>query len=452
MKRIFKSLKTVNYRLWFALLLILLLPTIYQTVRINFLGDMPNDWGFNIASQLQWLNLFYEVIQEALILPIFFIMGKYVNNREELSSKVRSGLLITGLVYSGLSMLVIIFAEPLVVFMAQDTSLLEATITYIRLETVAALFSTLVKFLMIVFITIKQDKKMYVLLAVQMVLSIILDTFLISALPISIKMGVNGIAVTNIIVNIILLVTSVLLLLKEKIFIFSREKFEFAWMKEWFHVGKYSGLESLLRNAAFMIMIVRMVNLVAEQGNYWVANNFIWGWLLLPGLALADLVKQETAADENNIRTKTFGYITLTVIFSIVWLLSIPLWKPFLQYVMNVTDYETVFYIALIQTGFYLTFLFNSCIFDATFYGRGKTKYMLIQSLFIDALYYGVMFILYLTGIFVPTLTSIALMFGIGMTLDFIPTMIIYIFMLKKQNIKIDFSLTENTQTIEKSA
>ncbi|NMA23814.1 MAG: multidrug transporter, partial [Spirochaetales bacterium] len=264
MKRIFRSLKTVNYRLWFALLLILLLPTIYQTVRINFLGDMPNDWGFNIASQLQWLNLFYEVIQEALILPIFFIMGKYVNNREELSSKVRSGLLITGLVYSGLSMLVIIFAEPLVVFMAQDTSLLEATITYIRLETVAALFSTLVKFLMIVFITIKQDKKMYVLLAVQMVLSIILDTFLISALPISIKMGVNGIAVTNIIVNIILLVTSVLLLLKEKIFIFSREKFEFAWMKEWFHVGKYSGLESLLRNAAFMIMIVRMVNLVAE--------------------------------------------------------------------------------------------------------------------------------------------------------------------------------------------
>lgn len=30
------------------------------------------------------------------------------------------------------------------------------------------------------------------------------------------------------------------------------------------------------------------------------------------------------------------------------------------------------------------------------------------------------MFILYLTGVFVPTLLGIALMFGIGMTLDFI--------------------------------
>jgi hypothetical protein len=66
---------------------------------------------------------------------------------------------------------------------------------------------------------------------------------------------------------------------------------------------------------------------------------------------------------------------------------------------------------------------------------------MLIQSLFIDALYYGVMFILYVTGVFIPTLTSIAIMFGVGMALDFIPTMVIYIWMLKKENIKIDFKL-----------
>lgn len=34
-------------------------------------------------------------------------------------------------------------------------------------------------------------------------------------------------------------------------------------------------------------------------------------------------------------------------------------------------------------------------------------------------------------------------MFGIGMTLDFIPTMILYIRILKKENIKIDFNLLE---------
>jgi hypothetical protein len=179
-----------------------------------------------------------------------------------------------------------------------------------------------------------------------------------------------------------------------------------------------------------------MVNMVSEQGAYWVANNFIWNWLLLPALALGDLIKKEVAEDKNNIQTKTFGYIILTVIFTILWLVSIPVWKPFLRIVMNVDVYETVYYIALIQTAFYITFIFNH-ICDSTFYGIGRTDYMLIQSICIDVVYYGVAFILYLNGIFVPSLLSISLLFGIGMATDFIPTSILYFRMLKKNNMQI---------------
>lgn len=66
---------------------------------------------------------------------------------------------------------------------------------------------------------------------------------------------------------------------------------------------------------------------------------------------------------------------------------------------------------------------------------------MLIQSVVIDVCYYGVMFILFITGVFVPTIKSISLMFGIGMTLDFVPTMLLYFVLLKRENIKIDFKL-----------
>jgi uncharacterized membrane protein len=78
MKAITKALKSINYRLFLAILLLMLFPTIYQTVRIFFLGAMPNDWGFNIASQLSWVSLFYEIIQEALILPLFFVLGQII--------------------------------------------------------------------------------------------------------------------------------------------------------------------------------------------------------------------------------------------------------------------------------------------------------------------------------------------------------------------------------------
>jgi Na+-driven multidrug efflux pump len=282
---------------------------------------------------------------------------------------------------------------------------------------------------------------MYISLFIQMMLSVISDTFLISGLKFSANVGVNGIAISNILVNAVVLIVCAALLKKENIRIFAREKLSFMWLKEWFKVGKFSGLESLLRNFAFVVMILRMVNLVAEQGNYWVANNFIWGWLLLPGLALADLVKKEIAEDENNIKKKTFGYLTLTAIFSLLWLASIPLWKPFIHHIMNVASYEQVYRIVLIQTAFYLTFLFNSCIFDSTFYGLGKTQYMLIQSICIDGFYYGFMFVLYLTKVFVPSLLGISIMFGLGMLLDFVPTMFLYLRMLNKKGIKIDFKL-----------
>ena len=439
--RIIHALRSVNYRLWLAILATMLLPTVYQTVRIFFLGDMPSDSGINIASQLQWVNLFYEVVQEALILPLFFLLGKSLDDNKEFSNKVRTGLAVTGGIYLIVSVIIIACARPLVLFMQQDAALVEQTVVYVRLETAAALFSTLWRFMSVVLVTLKRDNYMYILLGAQMLLSVLLDTFLISDLPVSAKIGVNGIAINNIIVNLIVLAISVALLYRENIPLFAKEKWDFAWLKDWFKVGKFSGIESLLRNLVFMVMVVRMVNIVAEQGNYWIANNFIWNWLLLPGLALADLVKKETGENKEAVRTKTFGYILLASIFAAAWLISIPLWKPFLKNVMNVAEYETVFKIVLIETGFYITFLFNSCIFDSTFYGLGKTNYMLIQSLCIDGLYYGIMFILYVTGVFVPTLLGIALMFGIGMALDFIPTLILYIRLLKKENLKIDLNL-----------
>ncbi len=300
--RIIRALKTVNYRLLAAIFATMLLPTIYQTIRIYFLGDLPSDGGINIASQLSWVNLFYEVVQETLILPLFFLLGKSLADKTEFANKVRTGLVVTAGIYLIVSIIIIACAKPLVILMAQDESLIQVTIDYVRLETIAALFSTLWRFMILVLVTLKKDAYMYIVLSVQMILSVLLDTFLISTLPVSANIGVNGIAVTNIIVNLTILAIACVLLSRADIHLFTREKWDFAWLKEWFKVGKFSGLESLLRNLVFMVMVVRMVNLVSEQGNYWIANNFIWQWLLLPSLALADVIKKEIGENRENIR------------------------------------------------------------------------------------------------------------------------------------------------------
>lgn len=429
------NLRSLNWKLWVAIMVTMILPSIYQTVRIFFLGSLPDTWGFSIASQSQYVNLFYEVVQETLIIPLYFILGQSLGNREMFANKVRTGLLVTTMVYALLSLVLATVARPLVVFMGQQSELVNTTVTYIRLETMANLFSTLWRFMLVVLVSLGHTGIIYGVLTVQMFLSILLDSLLVSTLSFSLQLGVNGVAITNIAVNLLMVTGSIILLHRQGIKLL-KGNLDFHWMVGWWKVGKFSGLESFIRNLAFMLMVVRLVNIVAEQGTYWVANNFIWNWLLLPSLALADVVKKEVGESLENVRTKTVGYLSLTTILSVLWLTSIPLWKPFLQRVMNINDYQVVFTIVLIQTPFYIVFLFNN-VLDGTLSGAGRLDYLFIQTILINGIYYGGLFILYLLGIFRPGLIGICLMFGFGMALDLIPTIIQYHHFLRHHQLEI---------------
>ena len=84
MKKITKSLKHINWRLFIALLVMGLCPTIYTTVRTFFLGNLPGEWSYSIAGQLSWVNLLYEIVNEAIILPLFFFIGKVIEDKKNL--------------------------------------------------------------------------------------------------------------------------------------------------------------------------------------------------------------------------------------------------------------------------------------------------------------------------------------------------------------------------------
>ncbi len=421
-----------DLRLWGVLAVTLFVPALYQTLRVYFLGDMPSDWGVNIASQLTWVNLIYEIVEEAMILPLFYLLGKSLKSKDELGNKTRTGLLVSVGAYLVLSVIIVVLAKPLCVWMASDSMTIDATVTYIRLESVSLAIGIISKFVTVLFVTLGLDIYMYILLGIRTVLSIVFDVVLISSLPISIKMGVNGIAVSNILVSVILVCVSFYLLKREGIKVFSREKLRFGWLKEYGKIGALSGLESLVRNVAFILMVSRLVNVISEQGTYWVANNFVWTWLLLPATALYDVVKKETAEDVNNIRTKTPGYLVVATLFSVLWFASIPLWKPFIHYVLNSDGYDKIYTVVLIQSVFYIIYIYN-CIFDGTIYGRGKTGYMLIESICTNGIYYVFMFVIWKLGIWIPSLNGIALMFGVGMAFDLIPTVGCYLYLRKKE-------------------
>ena len=436
MNRIIKSLKNINLRLYLALIVLGLCPAVYTTVRTFFLGQLPGEWSYSIAGQLSWVNLIYEIVNEAIILPLFFFIGKVVSDKDEFTNRVKTGLLISLCAYFVLSALILVFAEPLLAVMATSTDILKESAAYVRIEAIANIFGILFSFVSVALISLGKDRFVYILTGVKLILCVISDTFLVSTLPVSMNLGVNGIGVSNIIVNALLFVTAVIILGLNGCRVFSRGKLSFAWAKDFAKVGGISGLESFVRNIAYMLMVSRMVNVVGEQGTYWVANNFIWGWLLLPVIQLGELIKQETAKDEKAINNNSLGYFSITTVICILWAALIPIYKPFMQYALGYSDVDKLFELVMVLFGFYILYAFQN-VFDCTFYGRGKTNYMLFESVVTNTLYYGLFFILYLTGVWSPTLIGIALMFGFGNVFDSIVSGIAYAYFLKKNKYNI---------------
>ena len=430
------SLRRINYQLFFALLVLGLAPAVYTTVRVFFLGQLPGEYSFSIAGQLSWVNLLYEILNEAIILPLFYFVGKVKDDRAAFSNRVRTGLLISLIVYVILSAVVLIFAEPMLKLMAADVSILGASVSYIRIESVANIFAILSQFALVALVTVNKSKYLYAVTGARLAFSLICDTFLVSSLPISANLGVNGIGYSNIIVNVLLLTISFVILAKENVMVTARSKLDFSWTKEFFAVGGISGVESLVRNVAYMVMISRMVNMVGEQGTYWVANNFIWSWLLLPVLQLGELIKQEVAVDRENIHGNALGYFAITAMISASWFATIPLWKPFMMHVLCFTEVDKLFDLVLLLAGFYVLYAIQN-VFDSTFYGLGKTNYMLLESVITNTVYYGIAFALYITRIWTPTLMGIALLFGIGNAFDSVVSFVAYRHLLRKEGIDI---------------
>ena len=133
----------------------------------------------------------------------------------------------------------LVFADPLLSLMAADSTIIEASATYIRIESVANIFSMLSNFALVVLVTLNKDKYVYIITASKVVLCIVADTFLVSTLPVSANLGVNGIGVSNILVNVLLLAVTIMLLYREGVKVFERRKLSFVWIKEFFRSAAY---------------------------------------------------------------------------------------------------------------------------------------------------------------------------------------------------------------------
>ncbi|MDE7438987.1 MAG: hypothetical protein K2N23_00520, partial [Clostridia bacterium] len=446
MKEKFRQLKSFNWRLFAALCALALIPAIYQTNKTFIISSNNQSSVFDIIGQMEWFDLINETLQAFLIIPLYSILNKIFKNDGENFAKhtFKTGL-IAFVVYTLFSIGVLIYGVILIKAMNPNEIDVATVNAYLQLETVAFMIGIIVSFVNVVFVVVGKDKNVYIFLAVQTVLSLIADFALIP------NLGVYGIAVSNIIVNSILAIASFILLYLQKHIKFCWfHKSDLPVLKEWCKVGVFSGVQQFIDNFIYAIMICKMVNMVAEQGNYWIANNFIWGWLLIPISALSEIIRRD--CKDGYTKLNQFNYYFIATAVITIWAITIPLWTPFYQYAENLQNAREIFLITIKLAPFYIAYA-GCAIIDNIFIGLGKTIYNAINSLIINLVYYGIFYILYVTSALTFTMDVIILMFGFGMVVHLAVSLIeeklfLRKFELKKQQLEIPVS-NDNSNIVE---
>lgn len=408
MKERFKQLKSFNWRLFAALCALALIPAIYQTVKTFIISSNGQNGAFDIIGQMEWFDLINETLQAFLIIPLYSILNKiFKNDGKNFAKHIFKTGLITFIIYTLFSIGVLIYGVVMIKAMNPDEINVAATNAYLQLETVAFMVGIIVSFVNVVFVVLGKDKNVYIFLAIQTALSLIADFALIP------NLGVFGIAVSNITVNAVLAVSSIVLLfVQRRIKLCWFNKSDLTVLKEWGKVGVFSGVQQFVDNFIYAVMICKMVNMVAEQGNYWIANNFIWGWLLIPISALSEIIRRD--CKDGYLQLKQFNYYFVAACTVLIWAITVPLWTMFFKYAENLSNAYDIFLITVKLAPFYIAYA-GCAIIDNFFIGLGKTVYNAINSFVINVAYYGIFFILYLTETITFTMDVIILMFGFGM-------------------------------------
>ena len=391
--------------MYLALCLLALVPAIYQTVITKLITINTNPGALDIIGQMEWFDLIDETICAFLIVPMYSVLSKAYKKEHFNKVVFKLGIIVVGL-YALFSIGTFFWGVGMINYMNPNEIDVAAAYRYLSLETIAFMVGIVFSYACVVFLVIDKSRYMYAFLVAKILLALLSDFALIPS------MGINGIAVSNIIANSIMGVLAVVLLVVIKQIRpgkFTKE--DLPHLKDWGRVGLFAGGQQFIDNIVYALMICKLVNAVIESGNYWVANNFIWGWLLIPITCLVEIIRKDAGAD--GYKLKQINYYSITAFTLIVWFALIPSYQWFFGTVEGLDNPGRIFEIVVKNLGFYVAYAFSQ-IPDAIFVGMGKTKYNAINSLFCNIVYYGIWFIFYKTGAVVMTMDMIIVMFGVG--------------------------------------
>ena len=236
--------------LFCSLMLLSLVPFLYTLVRTNLIADIPSTDGLGIAGHIEWFDLINETLQAFLIMPLYALLNKCIQDKQKFKERVFQTFLIVNAIYLLFSLAILVYCNHIVSTMVTGPTC-EVT-SYLELETVGFLIANFVSFSNVLFVVREKTIYIYAMVIFRTLFTIIGDLFLIP------EFGVNGIAYSNIAVNSVCVVLCLIAVFREKLFSVSF-KFEKSFIKDYLLIGSFSGFQILLDNVIYFFLLLPLL-------------------------------------------------------------------------------------------------------------------------------------------------------------------------------------------------
>lgn len=398
------------------------LPLVYKVFQTAFLNSFEN--AMKIVGQMVLIEILFKIFQETLITPMFKVLGKNDNTENNKNYYAKKFLWIYSLICAGFTLLLFLLLKPIMQISHIPEEIFDTTYTFLRMLVIANGIKIIVQYLLTFNIISKETKKLSIYILVSSAATLILDVIFIPSW--SLGFGVYGVGIVTLIINTIQLVYLILTMPKAQ----QVENYSFDF-KKYTKLTLLSFFETVTRNLFYYFIILVFINMLNNQGLYYVSNDYIWSIMLIPTLAQNICIKQDISHD-NSFSLKP--YVLHNFLILGYMLLSVPVAFVLFKYVYKFENYFEYFITLLKIAPCYIIFVFDNVI-ESYFIATGKLKYVFIQTFITNILVYLTSFIFYITGMWVITLDSIIIVFSAGIIVSSAYTLFAYIYDKKKNKV-----------------
>ena len=404
------SLKKIYSKNYFIFIALEIIPLMWKILEIAFLGAFEN--GLKIIGQVVLFSILFKMFQETILTPLYKIFGK---NKQDNPVDVKKCLLWVTISSFIFTAVIFILINPIMKMSHVPDYIFDQTASFMKIYVISCGFGVCVNYLYLNSVIKKDTKQMFVYLILKSVITAAMIIILVPSF--SCNLGANGVAITELSINILALVYLIF-----KVFSNKTEQHKKINKKEYFKLMIISFLETFVRNVAYYFIILVFLNIIDSQELYYVANNYIWSIMLVPTLAQNSLIKQELAYDRQTEMKPFFINTIIIAVYMVVMLLSsIIVYK----YIYNLSNYQQYFYATLALMPCYFVFIFDA-VAESYFIATGKLHHVLVQTIITNVLVYLPAFILYLCNVWIVDFSSIIILFNVGVIVASMYTIIVY--------------------------